>query len=150
LPNYSIKRIKDISFVINEHLFINDSQRVIKIELGHTLGFNIENNAVNFTIRLYFHYQDQPSDNILAEIFVQNIFEVENLRNFLRPEGIFLPTQILIAIVSMSISHGRALFTKNLAGTVFQEIMLPISNPVEITKHFYPKMFNSIEESPLK
>ena len=141
--NYEIKKISDISFVVNEHLYVPDPAKVIKIELGHTIGFNLENNLVNFTLRTYFFYTDIP-DNILGEISVQNIFEVENLNGYMQSNNlIVLPPELLVVIFAASIAHSRALFSKSLASTIFRDIMLPISDAVQIAAHFYPHLIKS-------
>jgi hypothetical protein len=137
----SVKRVKDFYFAINERLYIADPTKVIKIELGHVLGFNVPLNLCNFTLRIYLHYIENP-ENILADIQVENIFEIQDLAKFqLENKLVVLPSQLITAIVSMSLSHGRALLLKNTSGTVFQEVILPITNPVEVSKHFFPYMF---------
>lgn len=140
---YSIKRIKDVSFYVNERLYIDDPLKMIKVELSQTIGVNVENNSVNFTLRVFLHYQDSP-ENILAELYVENIFEVENLKEFVSEKGLGFPNQLLVSIISMSISHSRALLAKNLHGTVYQTVLIPITNPLEVAQHFFPSMFEEI------
>jgi hypothetical protein len=138
--SYNIKRIKDIYFNVNEYLY--DPAKTIKIELNQHFGINLENNLVNCSIRIYLHYEDSPQ-NILAEIKVENVFSVNNLNTIAKEKGgtDYIPPDLIIALLGLSVSHGRALFSKNLAGTVFQDVYLPISNPAAIAKHFYPAAF---------
>ncbi|HWK03232.1 MAG TPA: hypothetical protein VNS58_06355 [Puia sp.] len=138
---FAIKRVKETFFSIKEDLYVEDPNKIVRIELGERIGFSAESNLVNFILRIFFHYQD--SQEVLVDINVENMFEVEDLQRFMNEDGIFiLPETLLISIVSMSLSHGRALLSKNIAGTRWQDIVLPIANPGQIAKHFYPYMFN--------
>jgi hypothetical protein len=142
----SVKRVKDVYFVINEQLYVPDPNKVVKIELGERIGFSLEGNLVNFIFRIFLHYVDEPE--ILVDIHIENLFEVSDLKQFLNNEGVMiLPTKLLTAIVGMSISHGRALLLKNTAGTRWENIVLPVTNPEHIARYFYPYMFN--EESKI-
>lgn len=136
--DFEIKKIKDISFFINETLFVKDPSKQIKIELSQIFGTNLQSNLVNFTVRIYLHYQDALPENILADIHVQNIYFVSDLANYATNEIITLPAEILVTLVGMSIAHARALFAKNIAGTVLQEIVLPAVNVIDITNYFFP------------
>ncbi len=139
--SFAIKRVKDTFFSIKEELYIADPDKIIQIELGERIGFNAETNLVNFILRICFHYEN--SEEVLVDIQIENLFEVEDLQRFRNVEGLFiLPKDLLISIVGISLSHGRALLAKNLAGTRWQDNLLPVANPEQVAKHFYPDMFN--------
>lgn len=140
---FSIKRVKTIFFSIDEKLFIGDPEKIIQIQLGETLGFNFENKYVNFTLRIFLHYASSSPNETLSDIRVENIFEVPELLSFINPDKlVILPQNLIVAIVSMSISHARALLCQNLAGTSYQSVILPVTNAQDVTKHFYPYLFN--------
>ena len=137
---FAVKRVKDIHFSINEQLYVPDPNKIVKIELGERIGFDFEMNLVNFILRIFFHYVEEPE--ILVDFQVENLFEVDNLIRFRNKDGIIiLPPQLITSIVGVSLSHGRALLLKNTAGTRWQEIILPIANPMDVAKYFYPYMF---------
>lgn len=139
--SYSVKRVKDIYFNINEQLFIPDPTKLIKIELGHRLGFNLLVNQLNFTLRIYLHYDGM--DEILVDMQVDNVFEIQNMQQYqVENQLIVLPQLLITSIVSMSLSHGRALLQKNTAGTVFQDVVLPVTNASAVAEHFFAYMFN--------
>ena len=73
---------------------------------------------------------------------MQNVFFIANIRQFLKDGILNLPSDLLISIVSLSISHTRGLFAQNLAGTAFNDFMLPITNPIDAAKHFFPSIVN--------
>ncbi len=145
LPNIKIKRIKEQYFSINEPI-LTDISRLIKIEIGQNLGFAIEANLVSLTIRIYYHYPED-ANNILAEISVQNIYEISDLYRFQISETeIKLPKQTITSILSVSISHTRSLLAKNLLGTVLHESLPALVNPEDIAMHFFPNMFETSEK----
>jgi len=138
---FGVKRVKDIYFAINEQLYVPDPTKVVKVELGERIGFNLEFNLVNFILRIFFHYVEEPE--ILVDFQVENIFEVSNLIQFRNKDEIMiLPPKLITSIVGLSLSHGRALLLKNTSGTRWQEIVLPVTNPEDVAKYFYPYMFN--------
>jgi hypothetical protein len=135
-----VKRIKEISFSINE-LLLDDPSKTISMDMGQEFGFVLEDNLIGLTLRMFYHY---PNDlqNILAEINVQNIFEIENLKQFLINEAeIKLPEETITTIVGESIAHLRALLAKNLFGTALQEKLPALVNPRKVARYFYPQMF---------
>jgi hypothetical protein len=141
---FAIKKVKDIYFSINEQYYVPDPNKIVRIELGERIGFNLEFNLVNFILRIFFHYVDEP--DILVDFHVENIFEVANLKQFEnKNEVVILPPKLITSIVGLSLSHGRALLLKNTSGTRWQDIILPVTNPEDAAKYFYPYMFN--EES---
>ena len=138
--SFSIKSVKDVSFFVNERLL--DNSKKVKLQLAQFTGVNIDNNLVNFTLRIFMHYEDTPQE-IFANMEVENIFVVPDLKKISTEKEDYLPDSFIIAIISISISHGRALLSRNLAGTVYQDAILPLLNPKEVAKHLFPKMFES-------
>jgi hypothetical protein len=142
----SVKRVKDIFFSINEQLFVPDPNKIVKIELGQRIGFSIEGNLVNFILRIFYHYVGDSE--ILVDMHVENLFEVSNLKDYLSNEEVMLlPPKLITSIVGISLSHGRALMFKNTIGTKWEEVVLPVTNPEDVARYFYPYMFN--EESKI-
>jgi hypothetical protein len=140
LPVLTIKRIKEQSFFIDEVL-LNAPPKAIRIEFGQQFGFVPGDNLVGLTLRIFYFYPSDPQ-TIVAEIKVQNIFEVASLKTFVINEHeIKLPKETITAIVGGSISHATALLAKNLSGTILQETLPSITDPKEVAHYFFPKMF---------
>lgn len=138
----AIRKIKVISFAINELAVKPGYSELVKVEVGQRLGFGLDLNLVELTLRFYYHYPDDPA--ILTDISVQNIFEIPNLKKFVADKGlVILPGHLISTIVGLAISHTRALLTQNLSGTLLQETIISIVNPAEVAKHFFPYMFES-------
>ena len=145
LINFSIKKVKEFSFTVDESLFEENKQA--NIQFQHNTRFFHETNIVDLTLRVYYSYDANiPPNHILVDFHVQNIFEVPNLKQYSNNNIDFvLPHNLIVSMVSVSISHMRALMAKNIAGSVYEENILPIINPVEVSKAFYPQMFEEEE-----
>lgn len=127
--SYGIVRVKALSFSCTESRFINDPLKEIKIEMSQLFGTNLEKELLDLRLRTYLYYPDKPNE-ILTEISVQNVFAIPNFKKYYFDNVFILPTQFLISIVSISISHSRALFCQNVSGTVYQDVIIPIVNPI--------------------
>lgn len=137
----AIKRIKVLSFAINETAIKQDSA-LLKADIEQNLGFAIDKDLVEFKIRVYYHYHEEIP--IVADITVQNIFEIPNLVQYLAKDTfIILPEKAIITIVGESLSHTRALLSQYLLGTSLQASIMSIINPVDVAKHYFPYMFSS-------
>lgn len=137
----SVRRIKEISFFINEKLSKPDITQ-IKSQLEARLGFNATLNLVNLILRAYYIYEEFPEE-IVMEISVENVFEVANLIEFI-PVGtdvttdqMNIPSRVLVEMVAISISHTRALFGKAISGTTMDSTYLPITDPIAASKVFF-------------
>ncbi|HUZ60269.1 MAG TPA: hypothetical protein VMU83_15970 [Hanamia sp.] len=149
--NIYIKRIKEMSFLINEPLFSLETHNKFKMEIGVFLSFAIEKNLVILLTRVFYHYEDAPPDQIMVDSTVQNVFEIEDLKRFIvEGNGIKFPPSLITSLVSLSISHTRALMAQRIIGTVYQNNIMGIVNADELTRHFFPKMFNEEEKEPKK
>jgi hypothetical protein len=142
IPAFRIKRIKQFSFSTNESLAIAD--KIVIIQFQHNTNFHGESNIVDLNLRVFFSYDTKiPPDTILVDFHVQNLFEVPDLKKYqIENFEYILPKNLIVAMVGISISHLRALLTFNLAGTTYQENIIPIVDPIEVSKAFYPNMFN--------
>lgn len=136
---FAIKKIRDISFYINEEKAVSNYPKGIKIEMNHKIGYNSELNLLSLILIISTHYEDQPVENVLSEIQVQNLFEINGISQYINEGELSLPFEILYPVFSMSISHSRALFYKNLSGTFLQEVILPVSDVIDVLQHFFPK-----------
>jgi hypothetical protein len=157
LPAFGIKRIKEFSFLINESLAVIGKS--VRIQFQHHTTYYQDTDVIDLTIRAYYSYDTKiPPDTILVDFHVQNLFEVTNLKQYHKPNSdeFILPQNLIAAILGVAISHLRALMASNIAGTAYQENIIPIVNPMEVAKAFYPNMFknnfdiNSFEEKAKK
>lgn len=143
------KSIKDVFFSVNENLINADREKELRLEITIQFGHNIENNLASFTITAFYQYTGAEKDSPkLAQIDVQNIFEVDNMIDFVIKDNVVsFPPFLIIQLVSLSISHTRALFFKNLSGTSLQAQIMSRTDPEDVARHFFPYMFNSKPDS---
>lgn len=141
IPAIAIKRIREQSFSIREDLLI-DPLRRLKMDIGYELGFALEANLVSLTTRVYYRFLEM-SEPILADISVQNVFEVPHLAAYF-PDGkeLKLPEATISAMVGLSIAHTRSLLAKELSGTALQDNLPVIVDAEEVARHFFPRMFD--------
>lgn len=137
----SVARIKDVSFLTRNEFFKKDSSE-IRFFIDHQVGFNTTAGLAILTLRLTYAYPD-ALDKIAMEIEVENVFEIIGLDKYIpnappvTKENMNVPSEILITMVSLAVSHTRALLARNTMGTVYESIMLPILDPVALAKHFF-------------
>lgn len=145
---FQIARIRTTGFKLNEYNIRPDEpQRSIKLELQHRTEFNIGTNILSITIRCYLHYEGELTpENILADIEVENLFVVEELYKHVKDGQEDLPAEIWVSMFGLSVSHTRALVSERIAGTILTNTIIPIINPVELTKAFLPHKFESEDQ----
>jgi hypothetical protein len=136
-PLINVKRIKSRYFSIDEFNIANDA--IFKVEFSHVLKVDSIANLIFFDLKVWYSIPENGNQNrVVLECLVQNIFEVANIKSFKQGDGkVNLPDEILINIVSMAITHTRAVVAINTAGTVFQDTLIPVVDPVEATKAFF-------------
>jgi hypothetical protein len=144
----SVRRIKEISFFINEQLIAKRYSKDMQISfgIGLQLSFTIETNVVFILVTLFCNGVDRP-DEKLAQIEVQNIYEIPDLIRYqVGPAELILPETLMINLVAVSLSHTRAFMAKNIMGTPLQENNLGLMNAKEVARHFFPQMFHPREQ----
>lgn len=150
IPAFGIKRIKEFSFLVNESLF--DLNKDVRIKFQHQTRFIEDRNLIDLTLRVYYTYDVKiPPESLLVDFHVQNLFEVMNLNQYKSDSNEFiLPQNLIIAMLGVAISHLRALMAHNVAGTSFQDNIIPIVNPVDVAQAFYPNMFKNVTSNNFK
>ncbi|MEO5892108.1 MAG: hypothetical protein ABIQ31_17810 [Ferruginibacter sp.] len=139
---YGIVRVRTMSFFVDETKFRKGVD--IKVEFDQNFGLDIENEIFELRLRVYSFHGDAPSQK-LSEIIVMTAFKVEGLADRFKNERLRLPGNFIISLLNMSISHSRALMAQHTAGTVYQDYILPIVNPLDVAKVFFPHIFDGDE-----
>lgn len=130
-----IKRIKQLSFAVDESVFTG-GQMQSSINLQYKFDVNIEHKFLNFILRVAYVLPETKKEFIQSDI--QTVYEIENIQEFVDKNGVpDLPSNVLIFICSSSIAHARALIAVSLAGTAYNETILPIMDTVAVAKYFF-------------
>ena len=145
---FRINKIKDFAFFIDLDKFNPTPNKEVVVKFQHFTNFSPSNNTIRLVMRTYFLYAEDKEESKIIDIHVENIFELTDLKFFYKKEinQFILPKEIIIPMVSLSISHSRALLAKNLAGTEYQPYLIPIIDPVIITKDLFPYMFEAVKK----
>jgi hypothetical protein len=130
----AIKKIKELEFSIHSATLTNET---LNVGFGVTTEFDLEKET--FDIHIVYDLKDPESDATLVHIKIANTFYIEKIKEFIAPDGksLNIPDSGLVTMLSLSISHTRAILAKNTSGTVFENYYLPIVNPVDIAKQVF-------------
>lgn len=134
--NIAIKKIKDIEFFVNEQAAL-PLNGVLNISFNVTTQFNIEDNTVEIILNTLFTTLEKNEE--VMKIKTTNLFWIKELSEFLDTKKglITVPDNLMITLLSLSVSHTRALLAKNALGTKFSEFYLPIVNPADLYKKLF-------------
>lgn len=136
--NIGIKKIKEIEFFINEDITLKNPQEFnIRFEL--TTNIILAENYVEMVLSAIF--SAGSDDNVFLKIRTSNLFIILELSSFhnVENDSFDIPDNALVTLLSLSISHTRALLAKNSIGTKFSELIIPIVNPTEVLKQLFGK-----------
>lgn len=95
----------------------------------------IKENILNSMISMKV-FLDKEKKTELGNISISNIFEINNLNEFVneKENSLNLPDSFEASIIGISLSHTRAIFITKCAGTFLQNAVMPILNPSEFLK----------------
>ena len=139
-----INSIREIYFSVNDESYIPDPGKLIKIELYQQMGIHEESKSINFMLGTYIHYEG--SNDRLADLKTNNVFRLSRLNDYKDKNGGYtIPIPILLLMAGESIAHARALFAKNLAGTPYGQIIIPLGDPMQVVEKFFPALLKNKE-----
>lgn len=130
---YQITRIQDCGLYIEEA--INPNQPDSKLGYGMSFVFDVNNSWIQFIIKAEFR---TSAGELMASGSVLTRFAIANLKDFIE-EGnetnVIFPDNTVETLFGLSFTHLRAILTKNLAGSRFAHLILPVINPIELFKN---------------
>lgn len=103
----------------------NDVIYKFTINIDHLL--NVEQNLI--VIKPIVDVFIDESGEILANLSASLIFEIENLSNYVFEKEVKLPSDIIIALNSISISTVRGIMFSAFKGTYLHNAILPVVDP---------------------
>lgn len=132
----SVLKIKEHSFNMDEASFLEGE--TARVDLKQRFGYNLDLNFVDLILNIEYVYENIDPNKSILSISIQNVFSVNNLKEFFKNNELTLPEQIYISIVGMSISHSRAILSLKTSGSVFNQTLLPIMPSDKVAKAFFP------------
>jgi len=132
-----IKKIKDLAFSVNEEI---TPEKESGIQINSGLHFDKTENTIEFSLDIRFTQKQGGVEFMSSK--TSTIFFVPDLAKYENPDApnsFNPPDAMIITIVSLSLTHARALIARNADGTKFKDIYLPIFNPTDITNNLFSK-----------
>ncbi|HLK28955.1 MAG TPA: hypothetical protein VKT28_10245 [Puia sp.] len=146
LITVEVREIKLRKFSLNELGYIPGADRRVKIEIAQNIGFNLEFQLANLVLTAFFFYEDTPAVQ-LAQIEVENVFFIKELTSFMvDAESIKLPLEFYVIIFTEAIPQTRALFSQSLKGTVFNNVLIQLTNPIAMVSYYFPNLRDELEK----
>lgn len=132
-----ITKIKDIEFYVDEGIAIHSTEKV-SLNFEVSLNINLEQKQIDFILGVLFLY---ANEQCFLRIKTSNVFVIPSFDEFERDSdnNPLLPDSLLVTMLSLSISHTRALLARNSLGTKFSDFYIPIVNPSELAADLFKR-----------
>ncbi len=122
---YGILRILDCGFQVEEG--IQADIDAMQIGYGMNFLFDVDNNWIDFVIRVDF--KDVKTGITFVTGTAKTIFSIRDFKSFVDAnDKIVFPNGSLENLFGISFGHLRALLAKNLGGTKYSQIYVPVIN----------------------
>jgi hypothetical protein len=128
---FDISRILDCGFGIEELI----TPEIDKVDIGYGMNFvfDVKNSWVRIGIRTDFKTKDTNQTFITGTVLTE--FSIDNLNQFLDNNNLVnFPDGSLEMLFGIAFSHMRAIVSKNVSGSRFTNILVPVVNPTELFK----------------
>jgi hypothetical protein len=126
---------------IREHAFSIETVDKLPELVEFGFGFHLEfDHTINtFDLQVIAELKDTESKKLFVHIKVSNVFLIENMTQYYntKTNSLNLPDSVLVTMLSISVTHTRALFAKNTVGTIYENNIIPIVNPTEMAKEVF-------------
>lgn len=123
VTNFSINLKKEYIDVLKENPIFN----AFTIEINSSMKAYNEADTVIVEIGVLVFLD--PEKNVeLGNIIVHNSFKIIDIKRFISKEILNLPKELNTTLITMSISHTRAILTTKCAGTFLSNVLIPIVN----------------------
>ncbi|MFV5702793.1 hypothetical protein ACM55F_13055 [Flavobacterium sp. XS2P12] len=125
--NFRLKNIEiaQSSLTAIDYALPDDVIFKFNINIEHLV--NIDQNLIVIKPIVAIFVEDEKS--ILANLSVNLVFEIEDLASFAIEKEVKLPSDIIIAMNSISISTLRGIMFSTLKGTYLHNAILPVIDP---------------------
>jgi hypothetical protein len=125
--NFRLKNIEiaQSSLTAIDYALANDVIFKFNINIEHLV--NIDQNLIVIKPTVAIFLEEEQS--ILANLSVNLVFEIEDLANYAIEKEVKLPSDIIIAMNSISISTLRGIMFSTFKGTYLHNAILPVIDP---------------------
>jgi hypothetical protein len=125
--NFRLKNIEiaQSSLTAIDYALPDDVIFKFNINIEHLVNIDQNLNVIKPTVAIFV--EDEQS--ILANLSVNLVFEIEDLANYAIEKEVKLPSDIIIAMNSISISTLRGIMISTFKGTYLHNAILPVIDP---------------------
>ncbi|MFV8359901.1 hypothetical protein [Flavobacterium sp. LS1P3] len=125
--NFRLKNIEiaQSSLTAIDYALPDDVIFKFNINIEHLVNIDQNLNVIKPTVAIFV--EDEQS--ILANLSVNLVFEIEDLANYAIEKEVKLPSDIIIAMNSISISTLRGIMFSTFKGTYLHNAILPVIDP---------------------
>ncbi|MFN6946284.1 MAG: hypothetical protein ACK4ND_15145 [Cytophagaceae bacterium] len=141
--NIKVLKISQQEFFIDEEKKILNSEEEIVFTMSSSIGFDKKEEAVSISILVDF--SDKNSGKSMLKGVVRTIFHVEGLNRLQikNADSYDIPDNIMTMLLSLSVTHARAILATHTNGTAHSELLIPIINPAE----FFNQIKKQLEDN---
>ena len=124
--SFGIIRILDCGFAIQE--LIPPDEDKIKMGYGMNFVFDVNTSWIEFIVSVEFKHADNDLTFLSGSTLTR--FGVNNLGGFVNEDDkVEFPDGALETLFGIAFTHMRAILSKNIAGSRFSDIIVPVINP---------------------
>lgn len=125
-------RLKNMELLQSNLSAVNvsiSSETLFKFNINIEHLINLNENAIAIKPIVEIFIEEHNNKTILGGLSANLVFEFENLPSFVKDNEVKLPTEIINAINSISISTVRGIMFSTFKGTYLHNAFLPIIDP---------------------
>ena len=125
-------RLKNVELLQSNLSAVNvsiSSETLFKFNINIEHLINLNENAIAIKPIVEIFIEEHNNKTILGGLSASLVFEFENLPSFVKDNEVKLPTEIINAINSISISTVRGIMFSTFKGTYLHNAFLPIIDP---------------------
>jgi hypothetical protein len=125
-------RLKNVELLQSNLSAVNvsiSSETLFKFNINIEHLINLNENAIAIKPIVEIFVEEHNNKTILGGLSASLVFEFENLPSFVKDNEVKLPTEIINAINSISISTVRGIMFSTFKGTYLHNAFLPIIDP---------------------
>jgi hypothetical protein len=133
----NIKQLRLTSFKIVDIVDM-PSPELLKVGMQQVIQTSLPDLTLSLELKVSFSNQE---DVVLLEAVSKNVFSILELPLMMAhgsTDRINIPDNIMVTLLSISISHTRALMSQASLGSKFQDILLPIVDPQRLKESMVP------------
>ena len=135
-----VKKVRLKAFFMGESEYKPANDDKLKYGFQYRIDADVEKNLFGFTIRIFYFYSEtDPELQTILDCHVTTTFFIQNLQGFTQKNeernemSYNFTNKLWVVIASLSLTHLRAIMSTKVAGTAYDNFIVPIVNPEEFT-----------------